>query len=330
MDQDLTKLYLDSMAGGGIARYLCLPGYVFSNSPAPARGEFERRYSMSEIRDAATQVLRYLATATYLDIDEIIDAAVLFRRKKLLANVITDASFIRKCVNKLVFLGAVDERRYVGYGDGKPDGNYSKAYCITERGAGLFKASTDYEGFIEEMLICKNATEVMRRLATNYVLQQMEFRTDAEVGYCRCENAEANKGRRPVYGTIVSDKECVIFEPVFYRINPNIQMESELEQHIDDRIAFLPRMFKKMIGKTDKRRVLVLVVEDTESIKKAYQRYEQVIRDCDLVYITGESMVRTGIKLNLTTAPFLKIIKDPNREGNVKLSAVTPSFMYKL
>ncbi len=329
MDQDLTKLYLDSMVGGGLAKYLCNPGFIFSNSPAPARGEFERRYSMSEIRDAATQVLRYLATATYLDEEEIFDAAILFKKKKLLANVITDHEFLKKCIKKLVFLGAIDERRYVGYHDGLPANDHARAYCITERGAGMYKAATDFEGYIEEMLICQNPTEVMRRLATNYILQQMEYRTDAKVGYCYAEHVEAKKGRRMVYGRIESDKECVIFEPVFYRLNPNIQIESELEQHIDDRIIFLPKMFKKMVGNSDKRRVLVLVVEDRDCIKKAYQRYEQVIKDCDLVYITSEAMVRASIKMNLKVAPFLKIFKDPNREGNVKLTAATPPFMYR-
>ena len=193
----------------------------------------------------------------------------------------------------------------------------------------MFKAATDYTGYIEEMLVCQNSTEIMRRLAVNYILQKMEFRTEADVTYCRAEHTGDKKGRRMVYGRIESDKECVIFEPVFYRINPNIQTELELEQYIDDRIIFLPKMFKKMIGNSDKRRVLVLVVEDRDCIKKAYQRYEQVVKDCDLVYITSEAMVRAGIKMSLKVAPFLKIFKDPNREGNVKLTAVTPPFMYR-
>ena len=51
MEKDMTTHYLDSMDGGGAAKYLCRPGFIFTNSPAPARGEFERRYSCSEIRD---------------------------------------------------------------------------------------------------------------------------------------------------------------------------------------------------------------------------------------------------------------------------------------
>lgn len=328
MEQDMTTLYLDSMVGGGPARYLCRPGFIFTNSPAPSRGEFEKRYTCSEIRDAATQVLRYLAVMTYLDDELIYDAALLFRKKKQLANVITDRSFLRKCINKLVYLGAVDERSYVGY-HGEVDPEYRKAYCLTERGAGLFKMATEYTGYIEEMLVCANPTDIMRRLATNYILQQMEHRTDAGVRYFSAENVEPKKGRRPVYGSIVSDRECVIFEPVFYRYNQNIQTEADLESHIEERTVFLPKMFRKMAGDTGKRKILVLVVEDKDCIKKAYQRYENVVKDCDLVYITGEAMVKTSVKMNVRVAPFLQIAKDPNREGNVTLKAVTPPFMFK-
>lgn len=171
-DIDWTDKFRGLMKSEG-CRFICRDGYIFDNSSMCLKGDYEQRVSMmnSEEARAACQVLRYLARLTYCDFTTLMKEAQLFAEERKLPAVALDQNYISKLLKELIYLGAVSSRKYRD--EKNFDDKLLNCFCMTGRGADLFKSMTEYSGYIEDMLINKNEIEVMRRLSVNYILTRL-------------------------------------------------------------------------------------------------------------------------------------------------------------
>lgn len=305
-------------------RFVVRDGYRWDNSPQIQKDEFERILTLASFEDESSQILRYLRKMTYATSSLIEAAAKRYAKEKKRADVVVNADYLRTLTIDLVRLGAVDRRKYVpAKTKGKTDDYLLECFTLTQRGVTLYKKFTEYAGHIEEFLVKENSIEVMRRLATNYILSEFEpicTKTGFETRFCRTEKprreGEPSTTRRTVYGSIEGKDTFTVFEPVFYHLDPN-EDEDEFRTHIEDRVNFL-KMYLKTIDE-NKQKCIVFVVEDKGYIKKAWRDYAEVRDRFDLVYVTSDSLVRLASD---GVAPFLRIWDPLNSdEENISLKA---------
>ncbi len=305
--QKLTKRYIDIMKDNHACHFVCRDGYIFDNSPAAGRGEFERIMTVMDVRDfkLQLQILRYLAWVSYADMQMIIRLAKMFEATQEIPNVVTNEGHLASLMTTLVKSGAVNRRSYRRY-DGAIEKGLFYCYCLSDRGAMLFKDQTYYSEYIEENLVKKGDLEIMKRLAVNYIMTKFAPRMKTcghEVGYCRSVLSEGEKGiRRVLYGSTESEKAYTVMEPAFYKRDAEAMTEEELEKWYNKRIRFLKENLQT--SGENKQKVFVLIIEDSSWLKRAYLDYIDIIDICDQVYVTSEALANSYVS---GPSPFLLV-----------------------
>lgn len=327
MAEELTVGYLNLMKAEK-CEYIVRDGYKMMNDEICDKGEFERRYSLTETFDQTVQVLRYATMLTFADMPLYYKMAENYAKKDLIPNVVTEKNRIDRMMRQLCNIGAIGKKRYVPVGEDNKGETPICTYYLTEHGIKLFKETTWSEKFLEDGLVIKNEIEVMQRLSANFIMLETEKMCGGrKVDFCRCEKIEQPKRRQIVYGTIEDDDMFVVFEPVFFRRNKLAARYEEFEEHLKKRPKFLKKFFEERAG--DKRRILVFIVEDSANLKDAYFAYSDVVADCGLVYVTHETLMRVKPGQSEKTAPFLRIAPNQKDAQKIILKAENPPFVLR-
>lgn len=327
MAEELTVGYLDLMKAEK-CEYIVRDGYKMINDEICDKGEFERRYSLTETFDQTVQLLRYATMLTFADMPLYYKMAESYAKKDLIPNIVTEKNRIDRMMRQLCNIGAIGKKRYVPVGEDNKGENPMCTYFLTEHGIKLFKETTWSEKFLEDTLIIKNEIEVMQRLSANFIMLETEKMCGGrKVEFCRCEKIESPKRRQIVYGTIEDDDMFVVFEPVFFHRNKLTARYEEFEEHLKKRPKFLRNFFEERAG--DKRRILVFIVEDSSNLKDAYFTYSDVVADCGLVYVTHETLMKVRPGQKEKVAPFLRIAPNQKDAQKIILKAENPPFVLK-
>lgn len=319
--QKLTNRYIEIMKDSHACRFICEDGYLFDDSSAPGRGEYERMFTLSDVRKRSLQVqiLRYLAWTTYADMQMILRLARMFAATQEIPNVVTDEAHITALMTSLMKMGCVVCRTYRS-----PDGQKGKGtlrcYTLTDRGAELFKDQTDYDEYIETNLVGKGELDVMKRLASNYIMTKyapMIMASGCEPVYCQNVLSKDGEGiRKVLYGCIKGEKSYTVFEPAFYMRNASVAREQELVRRIEKRQKFLIQNLES--AGDGKQKILVLVVENSSWLKRAYADYGETISKCDAVYVTTESLANAWTGEGPSPFMLVAVDRDKMKKTNTR------------
>ncbi len=338
----LTKKYM-SIADTAPNTYEFIQGTILTSSPVQPKDFYSEAMTKSEINPELIQILRYLYRMTYADFGMILKQAELCRREGAFQNIVIDAGYLKKQVDKLVHLGLVNRRTFVDEQEYRkvtnsgqnPRANWSSndkitCYCLTDRGAGFFKRQTEATGFIEECVFELPAVEVSRRLTCNAVTTYFAktFMGLGEIHYC--EPTRFGKYKRDMlYGCFITEdkKQAVVFEPIMQYRDILIQSAEELKQHFEERGYFIRNIIDSLKEKYEDINVaLCLVFSKGGEIRYAIENFYFDV--CEKYYLKDVKEVNTLLENNVPFDELLAVSEPLVRHFRDNTSA--PATFFRL
>ena len=186
----------------------------------------------------------------------------------------------------------------------KADRHMIRVYTITSYGFNISCSMLDKQGVLYDVeALYRSEKEIFKHLAVNAVAAEMAKMSGAQevLFHGRYGGFDKYKIREYLYGGVDLDGVLYLMEPTYFRVDEDIETESESIEKVAKRLLNLPAVCGRFEEKYQKHVRLVLIVEDSAGILTLVDIlrglddpngiYQSALITCEnIFYVTGGNL----------------------------------------